>query len=188
MNEIFEKYFEYSENSPSGLIWKINVYSGRNNTRKMRSAGDSAGYLRYKKSGKIDGWVVGLNKKTYFAHRIICKINGILINDDLVVDHIDGNPSNNLLNNLRVVTNRVNSQNCSMSVNNTSGVTGVSYNVHNEYWEANILGINGERIRRAYSCSKYGNVIAKQLAIKFRQDTLDYLNNNGMNYTERHGK
>ena len=188
MNEIFEQYFEYSENSPSGLIWKVDIYSGRNKTRKMKSSGDSAGHLRYKKSGKIDGWIVGLNKKTYFAHRIICKLNGTLIDENLVIDHIDGNPSNNILNNLRVVDRRTNSQNCSISVNNTSGITGVSYNTHNEYWEANVVDVDGKRIRKVYSCSKYGDSLAKELAINFRQNTIERLNKNGMNYTERHGK
>jgi hypothetical protein len=180
--------FEYSELSSSGLIWKVDIYCGNNYIRKIKSAGDQAGYLQYKKSGKIDGWIVGLNGHTYFVHRVICKINGMLNTEDLVVDHVDGDPSNNLLSNLRVVSKRTNSQNCSISKRNSSGTTGVTYNKHNDYWQAVILNFDGERITKAYSCSKYGAIEAKDLAIKFRQDTIEHLNKNGMNYTERHGK
>ncbi len=187
MNEIFEKYFEYSENSPSGLIWKINVYSGKNNTRKMRSTGDSAGSLRYKKSGKIDGWIVGLNKRCYSVHRIICILHGLLEDKDMIVDHLDGNPSNNILSNLRVVDHRTNLQNCSMSLNNKSGITGVHYNSHLDCWVGSALE-NGKKIRKSYSCSKYGNELAKELAVKFRNDIIAILNEKGMKYTERHGK
>jgi hypothetical protein len=187
MQEIFEEYFEYSEHSPSGLIWKVDIYSGKNNTRKMKSIGDFAGYLRYKKSGKIDGWIVGLNRKCYSVHRIICILNGLLQDTEMVVDHIDGNPSNNILSNLRVVDHKTNLQNCSISQNNKSGITGVHYNSYLDCWVGSSLE-NGSKIRKSYSCKKYGDTLAKELAIKFRNDTIKLLNSKGMNYTERHGK
>jgi hypothetical protein len=111
----------------------------------------------------------------------------MLDNDNLVVDHIDGNPANNLLSNLRVVSVRTNLQNSSMFRSNTSGVTGVSYNASNDCWEASVRGIDGRRIRKNFSCSKYGDSLAKELAVQFRKEGIEHLNKNGMNYTERHG-
>lgn len=188
MREYFKQYFEYSSESPSGLVWITDVHSGKNLSRKIKAAGDTAGYLRYKISGKVDAWVVGLNKKTFSVHRVIYILEKGDISDDFVIDHIDGDPSNNNINNLRAVTRRQNSQNCSLSRRNKSGVIGVSYNTHNDYWQASVLGVNGETLRKCFSCQKYGKQEAKLLAIEAREKMIDDLNKTGMNYTERHGK
>lgn len=58
-------------------------------------------------------------------------------NSKLVVDHINGNPSDNRKSNLRVVTQAKNMQNRKTNVNNTSGVTGVS--LKNGHWTARIM-------------------------------------------------
>jgi hypothetical protein len=47
------------------------------------------------------------------------------VEPDGLIDHINGNPSDDRLVNLRVVTPRENSLNCKMSKNNKSGYTGV---------------------------------------------------------------
>ena len=52
------------------------------------------------------------------------------------VDHIDNNPSNNIVNNLRWATHSQNGQNKSMMSNNTSGVKGVDF--HHNKWRAQI--------------------------------------------------
>jgi hypothetical protein len=71
----------------------------------------------------------------YLAHRIIWKM---IHNEDAVgIDHIDGDPTNNRLSNLREAPQSVNGKNMKIRRNNTSGVMGV--NPHrNGRWVASI--------------------------------------------------
>lgn len=62
------------------------------------------------------------------------------------IDHIDNDPSNNCLFNLRYVTNQQNQFNRSInSKNNTSGVKGICFNKRQNKWQAHI-GINGKKL------------------------------------------
>lgn len=58
------------------------------------------------------------------------------------VDHIDGDPSNNNITNLRWATSRENGANSKMQSNNSSGVTGVSWSKQQSKWTVQIR-ING---------------------------------------------
>lgn len=61
-------------------------------------------------------------------------------------DHIDRNELNNRKNNLRYCTERQNHMNRSLNRNNTSGVTGVSWDTAHSRWMAQI-GVNGKYIK-----------------------------------------
>lgn len=63
----------------------------------------------------IDGKVTKLHRFILFD-----------VGDEDVIDHIDGNPFNNIDSNLRICENIHNARNCKLSKNNTSGYTGVS--------------------------------------------------------------
>jgi len=54
------------------------------------------------------------------------------------IDHIDGNPSNNRIDNLRLSTKGENARHSKRPVNNTSGYKGVSWNKRLNKWVANI--------------------------------------------------
>lgn len=82
-------------------------------------------------SGAFYGGFDGLK---YSAHRIIWKIvHGC---DPYHIDHIDGNASNNRLNNLRSVNPTANHRNRRRSAANTSGINGVYKRKHK--WRASI--------------------------------------------------
>lgn len=55
-----------------------------------------------------------------------------------VIDHINQNPLDNRIENLRDTSHRENMLNCQRSANNTSGVTGVTYDKARKKWVAQI--------------------------------------------------
>ena len=72
-------------------------------------------------------------------HRLVMGIS----DENIAVDHINHNKSDNRKNNLRFVTDSQNSMNRCISSHNTSGITGV--NKRNGKWTARI-GVNTKRI------------------------------------------
>ena len=105
---IIKKYLEYDEASGL-LIWKQRDLE----TFKYKIMGENwneryAGQI----AGSIDsrGYVVlKINDKTYRAHRIIWAM--VYGEWPDIIDHIDGNPTNNRLSNLRNVTSKDNARN-----------------------------------------------------------------------------
>lgn len=65
------------------------------------------------------------------------------------VDHIDGNPLNNIKSNLRIATHSQNLSNRGKPISNTSGYKGVSWNKGGKFYEAYIT-VNKKRIRLGY--------------------------------------
>jgi len=81
--------------------------------------------------------IIGIGGKKYFAHRLaFLYIDGYL--PENFVDHIDRNRMNNKWLNLREVTVLCNAQNCNLAIDNTSGVTGVSWVDNRKKWVAQI--------------------------------------------------
>ena len=93
----FISSFIYSENSPTGLLSKI---SGKPIGSFER---DSEGNRRYSR--------VKLGNQRYLTHRVIWVLTYGEIDENLVIDHIDGNPWNNKLENLRLVDRKTNQRN-----------------------------------------------------------------------------
>ena len=100
-------------------------------SRILRPRYDKAGYhmVYLCKDGKAT------NKK---IHRLICQAFLDNPDDKPIVDHIDGNPSNNNLENLRWATNKENLQNSKIPKNNTSGFKGVTFHKPTNKWRAYI--------------------------------------------------
>jgi hypothetical protein len=77
-------------------------------------------------------------------NRIVCCAFKINHDDKECVDHIDTNPLNNNISNLRFATRSENGMNRSKQCNNTSGVVGVCWHKPNKRWFAHIQ-INGKK-------------------------------------------
>jgi hypothetical protein len=103
--------------------------------------------------------------KTIKVHQLVAmaflghKPNGFI----LVVDHIDNNPLNNNVENLQLVSNRVNTS--KDKKNKTSKHTGVCFKNANKKWLANIRK-DGKKIHLGYFNCETKAFLAYQLALK----------------------
>lgn len=78
-----------------------------------------------------------LSKRKLFAHRVIwAVVYGEWPAGD--VDHINGDRSDNRLANLRAVSHVQNTRNQRQRVNNTSGISGVTWDKSKNKWQAQI--------------------------------------------------
>lgn len=161
----------YNEDSPSGIIWK--------ETFGKVKAGEVAGTKR------SDGyWRVGKYKE--YVHRLVWQLfNGKIIGK-MSIDHIDGNTSNNKIENLRLVTHKENMRNTKKNKNNKSGINGVALeNIKGfEYWSAIWNEVNGTPSRKRFSVKELGNEQAFLNAVEYRKEVEDRLSH----FSERHGK
>lgn len=111
------------------LYWK-------DGPRKNKEAGcldRSTGYI-----------VVRLNGRLCYAHRLIWELETGEI--PVVVDHINGNKTDNRIDNLRNCCQHINqlNKNNKLRGDNTSGTRGVSWDSSREKWEAYIT-LKGRR-------------------------------------------
>lgn len=83
-----------------------------------------------------------------------------LIYPNSIVDHIDRNRLNNTDGNLRPCTIAENVRNSSLSINNTSGFTGVCWYTTQQKWSAEIK-VDGKKINLYYGDSKEDAIIAR---------------------------
>jgi hypothetical protein len=180
------EWFYYDESSPSCLKWKVSRYAGG---LLLVSAGDTAGTI-----GGQDYYRVQLNKKIYHVHRIIWEMFNGEIPEGMEIDHEDLNKVNNKIDNLRLVTKQINCRNRSLRKDSTSGINGVfrrerllpSGTLYSS-WDASYLDIDGRDLTKSFSTNKYGEDVAKQLAIEF----IEYMKNKNKEvdgFTDRHGK
>ena len=85
---------------------------------------------------------VMIDYKEHALHKIIYLWNYGVYPE--IIDHIDGNPLNNHIDNLRSVIHCQNMQNRKLPKNNTSGCKNVSFNKKYNKWQINI-GFNKKR-------------------------------------------
>ncbi len=133
--ERVRELFDYDLNNGC-LIWKIKL----NNFIKI---GAVAGYTNEQ------GYrMVGIDSKPYGVHRIIWLWHyGYLPENQ--IDHIDQDPQNNHINNLREVSMACNLRNTGNRKTNTSGVKGVGWHRLTKTWWA-AIGVMGKKINLGY--------------------------------------
>ncbi len=108
------------------LIWKKS--RGRMKAGSIAGCPNDTGRIRVRISGKY-----------YKAHRIIWEMHNGPIPEGYEIDHLDHDPSNNRLNNFRLVLGKENAKNRPKNKNNTSGYTGISWDKERGKWWAHIM-------------------------------------------------
>ena len=81
--------------------------------------------------------MVCVNGRQYQAHRIAYKMFH-KCDPDGILDHIDGDMTNNRISNLRVASSKQNQGNSKMPCHNTSGLKGVTWSKRSNKWAAQI--------------------------------------------------
>lgn len=86
---------------------------------------------------------MGIFGKTVLAHRVIWKL--VHGEEPRTIDHINGDPKDNRIENLRSVAQVDNCRNGRMRKTNISGVTGVRWDARIKRWVARInVGMRGQ--------------------------------------------
>lgn len=121
--------------NPETGIFTWNLY------KRCVKKGDIAGSL----SGKYIK--IGLDSKSYNAHRLAW----LYVYGELpkYIDHINGNPADNRICNLRAATANENSKNSKKPSSNTSGIKGVNFDKHHNQWRAELYS-SGKRVFLKY--------------------------------------
>jgi len=187
----WKEFFYYDETSPSCLRWNKNIYAGRTGNSLIKKKDDAAGSLVLNADGSPKCWDVRLNYRSYKVHRIVwCLINPI-IDNGLVVDHFDQNPSNNNISNLRLIPKKSNHRNSRKRLDNTSGFTGVNWQTMNNgkhLYAVASVEYNAIKYSKRFAVHQYGKEEAFRLACLWRIEIVSELNSRGADFTEQHGK
>lgn len=109
-------------------------------------------------------WQVSVDGTTYLKHRIIWMMMHGDIPDGFQVDHINRDPSDNRLANLRSVPVSLNQFNCKLQSNNTSGHCGVSWHKRRTKWLAHIR-VDGKRHQLGFYSKKADAAKAREAAV-----------------------
>lgn len=145
------------------LFWKNRPES---HFKRERDAGSwNTRYAGSEAFAGVDfcGYRVGaIDQSTYKAHRIIwAMVNGCEPSSQ--IDHINGDPSDNRIENLRLVDCMANARNQRIRANNTSGIMGVYWKRPLKMWAAQI-GSRRNRQHLGYFVKKSDAVAARKKA------------------------
>ncbi len=127
---------KYSLDIFSKLLYLDSEYNLRWKIDRPRCKKDSlAGSLN------SDGYIqITVNSVNYYGHRIAYMlIHSIdILESEIILDHVDGNKTNNHPDNLRIATKSKNAMNRGKQANNSSGFKGVSFRKDRNKWLAKI--------------------------------------------------
>lgn len=180
----FNKLFEVDPSSPSGLRWKSNINDGITGRGKNLHAGKPAG-VKKDIVGRTTTINVLIQGKAYVVSRIIWELTHGAIPEGFVIDHLDGNPLNNKIENLACKTRAGNMRNRKKPKNNISGVVGVRRSGGS--WVGVYRNEHQKDVIQSFSIRKHGDDVAFQLAVQFRMEGIKRMNEQfNFDYTTRH--
>lgn len=170
-----EDFIYYDETSPTCLRWKI--CGGRRKINKP------VGSFIFDKQGKPLCVTARINEKTTRVSRFIWVLFNDYLPDNMVIDHIDNNPHNNKISNLRCITSAENSRNRKISKSSKTGFSGV-FRTKAGYLAS--VHIGQKTVTSHYAISIYGEEVALNKALSWRKTMILKLNEHGANYSDNH--
>jgi len=138
------KAVEITQSTVDGLLSKFELREDGFYYRDMSSQ-PKRKTLSFRKAGSVsNGYrVIWLNGRLHREHRVIYYIHhGIA---PAVIDHINRNKLDNRISNLRAATKAENSVNTPIRKNNTSGITGVSWDKAKRLWRSHVK-VDGKQL------------------------------------------
>lgn len=96
-------------------------------------------------------------------HVMIMEAEGYICSDGEEVDHINGKPNDNRIENLRIITHEKNMKNVKLPSNNTSGYKGVYYSKRERKWKS-FVRVNKQPKHLGTFDSKEDAIAARQRA------------------------
>ena len=187
----YEELLYYSEDSKTGLRWKVDRSTPNGGVIK-RIDTDAGCFVRGKKQEKkcIN---INFNGSVRKVHRIIWELLVEPIPAGMVIDHLDGNPWNNKIENLFCKTQKQNCQNAVRDTMSNTGIKGVRLTLmnggNNAYIEARVyLGGDDDKSYQSarFSLDEFRYKAALEKAIEWRNAKLQEANGQGERYTDRH--
>ncbi len=131
VRELFEYFPETGE-----LFWRPRASSEFTDERHAKRWNTCFAHTQAGHENKRGYRRIQVGDHIYLAHRIIwLYVFGVF---PKVIDHIDGNPRNNRISNMRNVTIAENQRNLTISKSNTSGVQGIWFDTGVNMWRARI--------------------------------------------------
>ena len=129
---ITQEYLKLNLNYDENIGIFTRIKSNHHSVKLGDVAGtDNKGYI-----------MISINHKKYGAHRLAwLYVYGEM---PACIDHINGNPSDNRICNLRPASQFTNNYNAKIRKDNTSGVKGINWNSQWKKWAARI-SVNGYR-------------------------------------------
>lgn len=192
----WDELFYYDASSPTGLRWKTDRYIGVDGCVLKAKTGEKAGSVHHQPKLNRSYATVSAENTNWFAHRVIWIMHNGRLPNDLVVDHVDGNPLNNDIKNLRAVPQKLNNRNASKRKDNTSGESGIYFTSVRSgknsdkpltYVTASWYEEDKKRSCKHFPVHKLGLLPAFKMAVEYRRKMITDLNNAGAGYTEIHG-
>ena len=139
------------------LFYYKDGYLYRKTTNKPAGGKRKDGYFRSYVDGKI-----------YYNHRLIFMIcHGYMPE---YIDHIDGNPSNNNIQNLRVATLQKNNFNRKKNTNNLSGCKNVFWSTKAKKWRVQIRFAGKQKSFGYFESLELAELVAKEAREKYHGD------------------
>lgn len=170
--EEITKYLKYDE-STGKLFWK------RRDVLNFKSDGDAKAFnnrFADKEAGthRDNGYVnIELNRVHYLAHRLVWVIhNG---KDPIYqIDHINGRPDDNRIENLRLATPKQNNRNSKRNATNVTGVKGVSWNAERGQYYVSIRTDGKRKYIGRYNSLEVAKIAYREAADKYHLEFKNY--------------
>lgn len=169
--EYLHECFLHLENGD--LVWKQRPrhHFGTQHGQDVSNcyAGRVAGRLT--KDGYLQVGLSYFGKVTLMAvNRVIWTMYNGTIPDGYLVDHWDTDKSNNKITNLRLALISNNAHNANLSVRNTSGVKGASWNANRKVWDVKLCINSKNRRIGSYKTLEEAEIAVKKARVELHQE------------------